>query len=107
MPNEHNLTPWKPGQSGNPAGYSRGRREVDKLLDVIDERNADRQVQIIWLKRILEGDFRYFKEYIDRKDGKIDSPEQPPSGINVNIRNGSKGSGSGPAGKRLPSSGGD
>jgi hypothetical protein len=66
---------WKPGQSGNPAGYSRGRRAVDDLLDLIREKNSDRTIAEKWLNCMLEGDFRYMKEYLERRDGKVqDAP---------------------------------
>jgi hypothetical protein len=68
-PPEHSR--WKPGQSGNPKGYSRGRRAVDHVLELIEEKDADRAVAEVWFKAILERDFRYFKEYLDRRDGKV------------------------------------
>lgn len=67
-PKEHQ---FKPGQSGNPAGYSRGRRAVDDLLDLIAEKKADKAIAAKWLQAILEGDFRYMKEYLERRDGKV------------------------------------
>lgn len=36
-----NLTPWKPGQSGNPAGSSRKARERAYLRDALAEVNAE------------------------------------------------------------------
>lgn len=70
MANDVNLRPpWQPGESGNPAGYSRGRRAIDDLLELIHEKNADRALSVKWLQLMLEGDFRYFKEYLERRDG--------------------------------------
>jgi len=60
---------FKRGQSGNPAGYSRGRRATDTLLALIDEVGADKAIAKRWLKSILDGDFRYFKEYLERVEG--------------------------------------
>lgn len=31
-----NLVPWKPGQSGNPKGYSEGRRKAKRLREALD-----------------------------------------------------------------------
>ena len=37
MPNPENLNPpWKPGETGNPAGYSNGRRTATKLRNALD-----------------------------------------------------------------------
>jgi hypothetical protein len=62
--------PWKPGQSGNPAGYSRGRRLTDAVLKLIDDEGAEEEIARKWLDAIRSGDFRYFKEFIDRVEGK-------------------------------------
>ena len=70
MPNTENLKPFKPGQSGNPGGYSKGRRQIDDLLDLIDEKGATRAISAAWLKKILAGDPRHLKEFLDRRDGR-------------------------------------
>lgn len=70
MANDANLKPpWQPGQSGNPAGYSRGRRAIDDLLDLITEKGQERALSEVWLNSMLAGDFRFFKEFLDRRDG--------------------------------------
>lgn len=63
-------TKWKPGEAPNPKGYSRGRRATDALLALIDAENADQDIARVWLEAMRRGDFRYFKEYIDRVEGK-------------------------------------
>src|SRR5271166_397598 len=35
--------PWQPGTSGNPAGYSRGRRISDAIKELIDEMGLERE----------------------------------------------------------------
>jgi hypothetical protein len=76
VPKPENIIPhkWQPGQSGNPAGYSRSRRTTDALLRLIDEKGADDAIARVWLKRVLEGDFRYFKELLERTEGKTSQP---------------------------------
>jgi hypothetical protein len=69
--------PWKPGQSGNPNGYSRGRRTTDAILKLIAEKGAEEAIARVWLKALLEGDFRFFKEFLDRTEGKT------PDTINI------------------------
>ena len=42
-PNPQNLRPpWQPGTSGNPAGYSQGRRLSDAIEELIDELGLER-----------------------------------------------------------------
>lgn len=65
-----NLRPWPKGVSGNPKGYSRGRRLIDELEEFIAEKGDKPAILARWLKGILGPDFRYFKEYIERRDGK-------------------------------------
>jgi hypothetical protein len=63
--------PWKPGQSGNPAGYSRGRRLADTLVALIDETGADKALMRVMLRKALEGDPRFMQMVLDRVDGKV------------------------------------
>ncbi len=43
-PKPENLRPpWPPGTSGNPAGYSRGRRISDAIVKLIEEMALDRE----------------------------------------------------------------
>jgi hypothetical protein len=67
-PKEHQ---FKPGQSGNPNGYSRSRRITDALLDLIAEHKADRTLANVWLKAALQGDYRFFRELLDRTEGPV------------------------------------
>lgn len=74
-PPEH--TRWKPGQSGNPQGYSRGRRQIDDLIQLIEEtKGAERAISRAWLKQILGGSLPHLKEYLERRDGKVPTPAE-------------------------------
>lgn len=68
-------TQFKPGQSGNPNGRPpRGRAFAD-LLQLIEETpGAERAISKVWLQQILKGNHSYFKEYIERSDGKVPTP---------------------------------
>jgi hypothetical protein len=68
-PPEHSR--WKKGQSGNPAGYSRDRRTSAAIVRLIDEKGATDAIARVWLKAMLEGDFRYFREFLERTEGKV------------------------------------
>jgi hypothetical protein len=35
---------WQKGRSGNPRGYSRKRREIDKLIKLIKDRTVDKKI---------------------------------------------------------------
>lgn len=72
MANPQNLRPpWKPGESGNPVGHSKGRRQTADLLALIEETGATRAISKVWLRAILAGDFTFLREYLDRSEGKV------------------------------------
>lgn len=82
MANEHNLTPWQPGQSGNPKGRPPGRsvKTFRKLLlDKIDEKPelADELVRIVF-DRAMKGEFQYFKFVWEAIDGPVGTQAREP-----------------------------
>jgi hypothetical protein len=52
-PRPENLRPWQPGQSGNPGGYSRGRRVRGVLRRLIAERGCEEEVALVLLAMAL------------------------------------------------------
>ena len=64
---------FKPGQSGNPKGPTSMKQFTAKLRDVL-EKNDGEMVQAlvnVACQRALRGDFRYFKEIVERIEGKV------------------------------------
>ena len=91
MPNAENLTPhrWKPGQSGNPLGYSTGRRQIDDIRDLIAEMGLTRKISNVFMRKVLEGDPRFMQMFLDRHDGKPTEAKQdasPASELETNTR---------------------
>lgn len=64
---------WKPGQSGNPTGYCKRRKAIEHLIDLIDEQGGWRDLAEIWLNKMKDGDFQFFREFLERRDGKTTS----------------------------------
>ena len=78
MANEQNLTPWKPGQSGNPKGRPKGSGVTDRLKALLDQPVKDGAEMTVAealakaaMKAALKGDHRFFKEILDRTEGKV------------------------------------
>jgi hypothetical protein len=78
-PTDH-LSPWKPGQSGNPAGRPKGRTVGAVLRDRLaaipddDERPlADRVTDVI-VREALAGDIRFVELLLNRTEGKVPQP---------------------------------
>jgi hypothetical protein len=72
-----NLKPWQPGQSGNPDGYSRGRRFSDGFLKRITEENADRAISTVWLSKVLSGDPKFWKMMLDHCQDQASKDRDP------------------------------
>ena len=66
-------TKWKPGQSGNPNGRPKSR-PIAAAIKALAENNdgeALKALAAVGLKRALKGDFRFYKEIMERIDGKV------------------------------------
>jgi hypothetical protein len=75
-PNPQNLKPpWPAGVSGNPKGRPPRKKQVDDLLQMIDETpGMERAISKAWMKQILAGSLPHLKEYLERRDGKVPTP---------------------------------
>jgi hypothetical protein len=77
-------TQWKPGESGNPAGYARRRRIADAIGRLIDDQKLDRTIALTAIAMML-GDKKpikgrkpslaWFKMIRDMIDGPLDAPD--------------------------------
>ncbi len=91
MANEQNLTPWKPGQSGNPAGRPRGTENsatrLRRLLDAVQKAKSpvtkqDEEFTTLELmdaamiSRALRGDVIAYREILDRAEGKVPTKQE-------------------------------
>lgn len=65
--------PWKKGQSGNPKGRPK-RLQIEDLLEHVQNTNSERAISRVWLAQILQGNYQFFREYLDRRDGKVPTP---------------------------------
>lgn len=76
-PNPQNLRkPWKKGESGNPKGRPPKGQAFADLLAVIEKNPGSREkIAAMWLTKILMGDFQFFREYLERMDGKTPNAE--------------------------------
>jgi hypothetical protein len=67
--------PWKPGQSGNPKGRPKGKSITTQLRKLMDEGLEGRDLADAMAKAAykaaLKGDHRFWKEIIERLDGKV------------------------------------
>ena len=82
-----NLKPFKPGESGNPAGRAKGTSLSDKLRDIIEKNEgevADALVRAA-VKAALKGDFRFWQEIINRVEGKVADRVAGPDGNDLTI----------------------
>jgi hypothetical protein len=65
-------TLFKPGQSGNKSGSSKKQRLTSALRKLLDSKEGlDDALMSMAVGRALKGDFRFFKEILERIDGKV------------------------------------
>ena len=98
------LTPWKPGQSGNPGGRPPNPESITNLMrqagDMVGVDGRLRKqalVEMLW-RKAEKGDLRAAEYIVDRLEGKPKERQEitgPDSGLLVVIRNASGGNGSG------------
>ena len=81
--NEHNLTPFKPGQSGNPAGKPKGVRNrktivkeaLECILDGSDQQVVD-AITAAAIAKAMTGDIPAFNSLLDSAYGKLTDKQE-------------------------------
>lgn len=81
---ENLMPPWKPGQSGNPKGMKPGTKQfrtlfneaMIKLGKMNNKKPEDIEIEIIMsaISAARNGNFKYFKDLMDRLHGKAVQP---------------------------------
>jgi hypothetical protein len=75
-----NLTPWQPGQSGNPNGSSDRQKVTTRLRRMIMEKQLEGTLSEVWFamavgdEGLLKGrrpSYAFFRELLDRIEGKL------------------------------------
>ena len=75
---ENLRSPWQPGTSGNPAGYSQGRRISDAIEGLIDERGLQREFGTTAIAMALGKKHLLKQKVTDPETGKDVWVEQKP-----------------------------
>lgn len=66
--------PWQKGQSGNSQGHSKARRVTAALLKQLDNPEIQERLAQIWIEQAAMGNFQFFREILDRTEGKVPTP---------------------------------
>ena len=98
MAKEDNLTPWKPGQSGNPAGKPKGTEHsstrLKRLLEAIgkmknpltgqmEEFSGLEMMDAAIIARAMKGDVGAYREILDRLEGKVPAKTEVVGSMNL------------------------
>lgn len=83
--NPDNLTPWKPGQSGNPSGRPKTKPLTDEFKRRRDENEGELAKELIQvaIDAAKKGDFRFWQELMNRSDGKVIEQIDLTADVNV------------------------
>ena len=49
---------------------SRKHRAIDHLINLIDKNGDWEELAKVWLGKLKEGDYQFFREFLDRRDGR-------------------------------------
>lgn len=79
MPFPNKATQFKPGQTGNPKGYSRSRRITDALIKLIEDQDMCGQLAGVWLGLAASGDPKFFGMLLERVEGKVPDAFSDPT----------------------------
>ena len=98
MAKEDNLTPWKPGQSGNPAGKPKGTEHsstrLKRLLEAVgkmknpltgqmEEFSGLEMMDAAIIARAMKGDVGAYREILDRLEGKVPAKTEVVGSMNL------------------------
>ena len=98
MAKEDNLTPWKPGQSGNPAGKPKGTEHsstrlkrllgaVGKMKNPLTKREEEftglEMMDAAIISRAMKGDVGAYREILDRLEGKVPAKTEVIGSMNL------------------------
>lgn len=98
MAREDNLTPWKPGQSGNPAGKPKGTEHsstrLKRLLGAVgkmknpltgqmEEFSGLEMMDAAIIARAIRGDVGAYREILDRLEGKVPAKTEVIGSMNL------------------------
>ena len=98
MAKEDNLTPWKPGQSGNPAGKPKGTEHsstrLKRLLEAVgkmknpltgqtEEFSGLEMMDAAIIARAMKGDVAAYREILDRLEGKVPAKTEVIGSMNL------------------------
>ena len=78
-----NLTPWKPGTSGNPKGSTYERRLTKELRELLMDDDTRAKILATMIRKAIEGEYRYTKEVFDRADGPVAQVVETSADITV------------------------
>ena len=79
-----NLTPWRPGQSGNPGGRPK-RKPITEALEKVFTPEQCLAVAQALLKQAKKGSISHVQEAANRLEGKVESSDELAGGVTFNV----------------------
>jgi hypothetical protein len=64
------LTGPRIAERGRSHGPLKRKLAVDHLIELIDKKEAWEELSEVWFKQLMTGDYQFFKEFLNRRDGR-------------------------------------
>src|SRR6516165_111482 len=79
-----NLTPWRPGQSGNPGGRPK-RKPITEALEKVFTPEQCLAVAQALLKQAKKGSISHVQEAANRLEGRVEASDESAGGVTFNV----------------------
>ena len=80
-----NLTPWKPGHSGNPGGRPKKKLLTEALEAIYADPKEAMAAAKALAKKVRKGSIAHFQEAANRLEGKVESSDESAGGVTFNV----------------------
>lgn len=80
-----NLTPWKPGQSGNPGGRPKKKPLTEALEKIYSDPDECMKAARALARKVRAGSIAHFQEAANRLEGRVTDTDESRGNVTFNV----------------------